>query len=124
MFAPMMASGGSGETLYNMTYGFLPYSNRWSYKSGGFRVKNGVCYVNAVLTANINISSGQSAMNTGTVPTVSSTQGTSWTDFGDIKVRYNASITEQFQFNKAISSGADISFVGQYYTNAPDTEAI
>ena len=122
MFAQMMASGGGGGDAYTATpYGFTAYSSRWTYKSGGFRVKDGVCYVDMVLTANTNLNANQTMFSvTNVMP--ASAQGTSWVEMGDIKVRYNASISDAFYTVSSKSSGADITIVGQYLTNAPDSE--
>lgn len=117
----VMSSGGGGIPIVHGAYGFKPYSSRVKYKSGGFYVENGICYVDIVYTTATSVSAGQTALGNGSTCAVASSQGTTKTTLGDITVRYNSAVDEQFHFLTGHSSGEDIHFVGNFKTSAPDT---
>ena len=124
MFQNMVTpvNGGGNKQGYILAgLGFYPYNSRCVFKSGYFYVKDGICYIDAVFTASTSISADLSVFSSA--PTPSSTQGTSWSTCGDVKVKYNSSspIVEGFHSASAISSGQDFTFKGQYYTDASDS---
>lgn len=114
--------GGNSNPYVRGSYAFTAFQSRLNYKSGGFYVKNGICYVDMTWTSTGSFGASASVFGSSDCMP-SSAQGTTYIELGDIKVKYTTGPNTAFQSVKASSgAGIDYHMVGQYYTTAPDTE--